>query len=562
MVKCNCKYHSLYHNERNLIMEQRILKAACYCRLSEDDLNDGTSISIETQITIAKQYCKTNRIEIVDFYCDDGYTGTNFERPAFKRMIGDIEKGRVDTVVVKDLSRFGRESIKVNYYTQMFFPENNINFIIIADNTVITANSTYDFMLTIKSAINEIYPAEVSQKVRQAFKAKSMNGEFLHPYLPYGYVKSTTERNHLVVDKKNADVVRDIFEMVAYKGMGMKKISDYLLENKILSPAALRDYSRGDYSDPNPYGWNKYSINNLLHNEVYLGRIIYGKRRKVNFKSQKIVTTDRDEWIVCENAHEAIISQELWDAAHQRLDGRRRERKTECVDNMYRSILVCADCGGTMWITSPPNKSTFFVCGNSRGRKAGVERCTTHNIRLDDLNEAVLADINSLLCDCCTDSESFRKKLMQKITENLPDVTQIRTELAELDRLIDRETKKFKRLYDDYYDGVIKSSVLFEQMSSECNSKIESYTAKKEKLESELKSSTKHFDDVSKFIGLMSRFTKIEVGERTVSSTNEYIQNVRIKYKFIGQLSRLMNKLLKLVGVKNCLGSQANFKAN
>lgn len=543
-------------------MEQRILKAACYCRLSEDDLNDGTSISIETQITIAKQYCKTNRIEIVDFYCDDGYTGTNFERPAFKRMIGDIEKGRVDTVVVKDLSRFGRESIKVNYYTQMFFPENNINFIIIADNTVITANSTYDFMLTIKSAINEIYPAEVSQKVRQAFKAKSMNGEFLHPYLPYGYVKSTTERNHLVVDKKNADVVRDIFEMVAYKGMGMKKISDYLLENKILSPAALRDYSRGDYSDPNPYGWNKYSINNLLHNEVYLGRIIYGKRRKVNFKSQKIVTTDRDEWIVCENAHEAIISQELWDAAHQRLDGRRRERKTECVDNMYRSILVCADCGGTMWITSPPNKSTFFVCGNSRGRKAGVERCTTHNIRLDDLNEAVLADINSLLCDCCTDSESFRKKLMQKITENLPDVTQIRTELAELDRLIDRETKKFKRLYDDYYDGVIKSSVLFEQMSSECNSKIESYTAKKEKLESELKSSTKHFDDVSKFIGLMSRFTKIEVGERTVSSTNEYIQNVRIKYKFIGQLSRLMNKLLKLVGVKNCLGSQANFKAN
>lgn len=543
-------------------MEQRILKAACYCRLSEDDLNDGTSISIETQITIAKQYCKTNRIEIVDFYCDDGYTGTNFERPAFKRMIGDIEKGRVDTVVVKDLSRFGRESIKVNYYTQMFFPENNINFIIIADNTVITANSTYDFMLTIKSAINEIYPAEVSQKVRQAFKAKSMNGEFLHPYLPYGYVKSTTERNHLVVDKKNADVVRDIFEMVAYKGMGMKKISDYLLENKILSPAALRDYSRGDYSDPNPYGWNKYSINNLLHNEVYLGRIIYGKRRKVNFKSQKIVTTDRDEWIVCENAHEAIISQELWDAAHQRLDGRRRERKTECVDNMYRSILVCADCGGTMWITSPPNKSTFFVCGNSRGRKAGVERCTTHNIRLDDLNEAVLADINSLLCDCCTDSESFRKKLMQKITENLPDVTQIRTELAELDRLIDRETKKFKRLYDDYYDGVIKSSVLFEQMSSECNSKIESYTAKKEKLESELKSSTKHFDDVSKFIGLMSRFTKIEVGERTVSSTNEYIQNVRIKYKFIGQLSRLMNKLLKLVGVKNCLGSQTNFKAN
>lgn len=533
-------------------MEQRILKAACYCRLSEDDLNDGTSISIETQITIAKQYCKTNRIEIVDFYCDDGYTGTNFERPAFKRMIGDIEKGRVDTVVVKDLSRFGRESIKVNYYTQMFFPENNINFIIIADNTVITANSTYDFMLTIKSAINEIYPAEVSQKIRQAFKAKSMNGEFLHPYLPYGYVKSTTERNHLVVDKKNADVVRDIFEMVAYKGMGMKKISDYLLENKILSPAALRDYSRGDYSDPNPYGWNKSSINNLLHNEVYLGRIIYGKRRKVNFKSQKIVTTDRDEWIVCENAHEAIISQELWDAAHQRLDGRRRERKTECVDNMYRSILVCADCGGTMWITSPPNKSTFFVCGNSRGRKASVERCTTHNIRLDDLNEAVLAEINSLLCDCCTDSEIFRKKVMHKVVEKLPDVDQLQFELGELDKKIERESQKYKRLYDDYYDGVIKNAMLFEQMSTECNNRIENYTAQKKKLQVELKSTTEHFDSVDKFIGLIQRFKKveslnkeilntlvdkIEVGERVNTAAKEYVQNVRIKYKFIGRLN-------------------------
>ena len=204
------------------------------------------------------------------------------------------------------------------------------------------------------------------------------------------------------------------------------------------------------------------------------------------------------------------------------------------------------------FLTVLMNSLLFFVCANSRNRKSSVERCSSHNIPLDSLNEAVIADINALLCECKMDSESFRKKLMQKITDNLPDVTQIRTELAELDRLIDRETKKYKRLYDDYYDGVIKSSMLFEQMSSECNSKIESYTAKKEKLESELKSSTKHFDDVSKFIGLMSRFTKIEelnkeilntliekieVGERTVSPTNEYIQNVRIKYKFIGQLS-------------------------
>ena len=146
-------------------MEQRMLKAACYCRLSDDDVNDGTSISIETQITIAKQYCKANYIEIVNFYTDDGYTGTNFERPAFKKMIADIDKGKVNTVIVKDLSRFGRETIMVNYYTQMFFPENNITFIIIADNTKITANSTYDYMLTIKSlSFPKIQPRHLRTK--------------------------------------------------------------------------------------------------------------------------------------------------------------------------------------------------------------------------------------------------------------------------------------------------------------------------------------------------------------------------------------------------------------
>ena len=533
-------------------MEQRLLKAACYCRLSEDDLNDGTSISIETQKTIATQYCKSNQIPIVDFYCDDGYTGTNFERTAFKRMISDIEKGKVDTVIVKDLSRFGRESIMVNYYTQMFFPENGINFIIIADNTVITANSTYDFMLTIKSAINEIYPAEVSQKVRQAFKAKSLNGEFLHPSTPYGYIKSTPQRNHLVIDEKNAQVVRDIFEMVAYKGMGMQKISEYLFEHKIMNPAALRDYAKGDHSTPNPYSWGKSSINNLLHNEVYLGRIIYGKKRKVNFKSQKVITTSRDQWIICENAHEPIISQELWDAAHARLEGRRRERRPESFDNIYRSILVCADCGGTMWISSPPNKSIFYVCANSRGRKAGVERCTTHNIPLDNLNAAVIADINSMLVAYSRDTEQFRENLICKITEKLPDVSQINFELSELEKMLERETKKYSKLYDDYYDGIIKNAMLFERMSNECNSRIESYTARKEQLEAELKATTEHYTNVDKFVGLMSRFTKIEtvnkeilntlvdkieVCEREIVTPDDIVQNVRIKYKFIGQVS-------------------------
>lgn len=141
-------------------MEQKMYRAACYCRLSDDDASDGTSVSIETQMTIHKQYCEENQIQIIDFYCDDGYTGTNFERPAFKRMVNDVKNHRVNAVIVKDLSRFGRESIYVNYYTQVYFPENSIAFIIIAENKVVTSDSRYDIMLALKSTINEMYPAE------------------------------------------------------------------------------------------------------------------------------------------------------------------------------------------------------------------------------------------------------------------------------------------------------------------------------------------------------------------------------------------------------------------
>ena len=533
-------------------MEQRIYKAACYCRLSDDDLNDGISISIETQKIIATQYCKANRIQIVDFYCDDGYTGTNFERPAFKRMIGDIEKGKVDTVIVKDLSRFGRESIMVNFYTQMFFPENKINFIIIADNTVITPDSSYDCMLTIKSAINEIYPAEVSQKVRQAFKAKTMNGEFLHAFVPYGYKRSATQRNHLVIDEKNAEVIRNIFEMVAYKGMGMKKIAQYLYENKIPNPSALHDLEKGITDHPDPYSWGISTLNSILHNEVYLGHIIYGKKKKVNFKSKKIVTTDKKQWVICENAHEPIVSQELWDAAHSRLEIKRKERKPEFEDNIYRSLLVCGDCGGTMWITSPPKKSTFFICANSKGRKAGVPKCTTHNIPLDDLNAAVIADINAMLNEYKMDSDGFREKLISRVKDKIPDADQIKNEIAELEKLIERESRKFRKIYDDYYDGIIKNAMIFEQMSESCNERIGMYTSKKEQLESDLRSLTDSYSGIDNFIELMSRFSavkvldreilntlidKIEVCEREKDKSDNIIQKVRIKYKFIGQVS-------------------------
>lgn len=530
-------------------MEQKMYKAACYCRLSDDDLNDGMSVSIETQITIQKQYCRDNQIQIVDFYCDDGFTGTNFERPGFKRMIEDIKKKKVNAVIVKDLSRFGREHLEVGYYLQIFFPENDVTFIIISENKVVTPMSRYDLMLPLRSVINEMLPAEVSEKVRQAFNAKSRDGEFLHPWIPYGYKKSSTEKNKLIIDEENAPTVLKIFELVAYNGMGMSRIAEYLYDNKVLSPTALREYKKGDFSNPNPYGWNKSSINNLLHNEVYLGKIVFGKKRKVNFKSKKVIKVDESEWCVCENAHEPIVSQELWDEVQSKLSSRKRETKRK-TENIFRGLLKCADCGGTMRIACPPNKSPYFVCVNSKVRKGGVGRCTTHNIKMDDLCESVLRDIRAILGDCKKDEKAFRKKLMAQLNESIPDTEGIKVEIENLEKMILKEKTKYKRLYNDYYDGVIKNSEMFEEMSSECNQRIEMFSVKKSSLTAELEKNRVCSDDVGSFVELLERFSDIEeltpeilntlvsvieVGEKIHESPNETIQNVIVNYKFINQ---------------------------
>lgn len=537
-------------------MEQKMYRAACYCRLSDDDANDGTSVSIETQMTIHKQYCEQNYIQIVDFYCDDGYTGTNFERPAFKRMMNDVKNHRVNAVIVKDLSRFGRESIYVNYYTQMYFPENNVAFIIIADNTVITPNSKYDIMLALKSTINEMYPAEVSEKVRQAFSAKAKNGEFLHPFIPFGYVKSESERNKLIVDEEYAPIVRLLFEMVAYKGFGAVEICKYLYENQIPNPTAVRERRKGIFTHKNPYSWNRSTVNSMLHNEVYTGKIILGKTRKVNFKSKKIIDVDKDEWIVCEGAHEAIIPQELFDDVQSRLEVRRRDRKPQYIENVFKSVIRCADCGSPMYIVSPKsgNRSTYFVCGRSQNRKGDPNRCTTHNIKYDDLCSAVLSDVNAVISDCRADSKMFSDEVMNIIKSGQPEIGSIKAQIAGIQSKLNAEKTKFKKLYDDYYKGIIKNSELFEEMTSECSDCIEAYSVQLEKLNRDMESSESHICDAGKFVDLVGKFSKaetlsqellntlidrIEVGEKEQTESGRVIQNISIHYKFVGELKTI-----------------------
>lgn len=534
-------------------MEMKMYKAACYCRLSDDDAKDGTSVSIATQMAVAKEFCKENQFQIVDFYCDDGYTGTNFNRPEFKRMMSDVEKGKVNLVIVKDMSRFGREHIMVDTYTQVYFPENKIRFIAIHDNFDVTSRSSYDLMMNIKSVINEYYPAEVSGKVRNSFDVKTKNGEFLHPWIPYGYKKSLTQKNRLEIDCEYAPIVVQIFEMIAYQGIGVTNVANRLYEQKVLNPTALRELRDGQLKTDNPYRWNKSTIYNIINNQVYLGKMINGKTRKISFKSSKIYKADESEWVVAENAHESIVTQELWDSAHLRVNTRKRKCNSEQPENMFKGILTCMDCGATMRVFNPKNKSRFFVCSKSQCRVAGDFKCSTHNIKYDVLAENVLRDINMMIRLLKTDEEAFAAKVLGNIRMDTGSEERIVNELKDIDRQLDRQTKKYKKLYDDYYDGVIHDSKLFQEMTAECEEKRKYYLTVKERLEQELESSKKVFEDSENFIGLLKKYDyiseltpeiintlieKITVGEKTYIEPNKAVQKVKIYYKFVGLIDK------------------------
>ncbi len=212
------------------------------------------------------------------------------------------------------------------------------------------------------------------------------------------------------------------------------------------------------------YDWSKSSINNLLHNEVYIGKIVYGKKRKVNLKSKKVTKVDESEWLVCDNAHEPIISQELWDEVQSKLSSRKRKTKERRTEYIFRGLLKCADCGGTMRIACPTNKSPYFVCTNSKGHNGGVGRCTTHNI----IRTSVLNDIRSILGECRKDEKEFQEKIISQLNENIPDVDGIRAEIDNLDKMILKEKTKYKRLYNDFYEGIIKNSEMFELIEEIC----------------------------------------------------------------------------------------------
>ena len=522
------------------------ISAACYCRLSKDDENDGTSVSIETQQQILSDYCKKNQMKVFDFYSDDGFTGTNFNRPDFVRMMSDVEKGLVNTIVVKDLSRFGRNYLEVGKYIEEVFPETGVRFIAIGDDVdTEKENIDLDLLLPMKNLFNQFYPADCSRKTRQALKSKAQKGEFIGSTAAYGYKKSKADKHILEIDENTAPVVERIFRMAAYENCGCNRIARLLTAEKVMTPMAYAAKTAGRAYSKNPYDWNLTTVYKMIENQVYLGHTVNCRKKKVSFKSKKIVMQPKDNWIIVENTHEPIVSEQLFKDANAQIASRKRDRKNS-EPHLFSGLVKCDTCGHSLSLSPKPNGKDFLTCITYK--KKGKGACTIHYISYKDLYDFVLFDIKRQIKLTLKDEHKAAERLKKKLCiTKKSDLDRSEREKKSAEKRIKELDDRFYRLYEDKLNGII-SEERFVELSRRCESELADEKAKLERINSITVSTIEAEKNIESYIALIREFKDIseldkEIVHRLIEKItvgNKYEadgvkkQDIRIYYKFVG----------------------------
>ena len=474
-------------------------KVAAYLRLSREDGDKKESDSIESQRKIISQFCFNNNLDVYEEYIDDGFTGTNFNRPSFKRMIDDIEMGNIGCVIVKDLSRFGRDYIDTGKYLERYFPKKNVRFIAVNDN-IDSFEGEYDLLMPVKNIFNEQYARDISKKVQSAFKAKQKNGEFVGAFPSYGYLKSATDKHKLVIDEYAASVVNKIFKMYS-EGQGKVAIAKILNSEGVLCPSEYKKtmgmrYTNSKRNENTSY-WTYSTVHRILKNEMYVGSMVQSKtQRRMHGKP---ILLPEEKWIVVKDTHPAIISEELWSNVQNLL-----LRDTMQVDfnqniSVFAGFLKCGDCGRAMSKRHCGN-DFYYNCGSYI--RYGKTICSRHSISHRRLMEILLNTMN----------ESIKKiNDLQRIYEETKAETCKKTDLSdEVDKikvLVSKLESKKLSLYDDYKEGLINKDE-FLLLKSKYNKEHENYNNQIAFLEKN--SQTSNENNTPKIIEKLIKFGQIE----------------------------------------------------
>ncbi len=370
-----------------------LYRAAAYCRLSREDGDKAESDSIVNQQRLIADYCAAQSdMTLTAVFADDGATGTSFDRPQFRRLLAAIDAGQVNCVVVKDLSRFGRDYIDMGYYLERHFPQRGVRFVAINDG-VDSRNSPYDMMLPLKNVFNAQHAKDISGKVRSALRTKQQRGEFCGAFACYGYRKDPADRNRLIVDPVAAAVVRRIFRMTA-DGLGQVRVAKALNAEHIPCPSAYKRLMGSRYTNgnrlPETGYWTYSTVHKILRNETYLGNMVANRSVRAGMHG-KPKAADRSEWIVVEGTHEAIVPRPLWDAVQAVVAQHTRSVDFSGSVALFAGLLRCGDCGRAM-VKTAWGARVSYSCGSYR--RYGFTACTSHYISQDELSAIVLGDLN------------------------------------------------------------------------------------------------------------------------------------------------------------------------
>lgn len=529
-------------------LKQQDKITALYCRLSRDDEYNGDSMSIQNQKELLLKFANDNGYFNTEFFVDDGYTGTNFDRPDFKRLIEAVEDGKIGTVIVKDLSRFGREYLQTGFYTEMFLPDNDVRFIAINDS--VDSNDGDNDFAPFKNIINEWYAKDCSKKIRAVMKMKAQRGDCLTGMAPYGYMKGPNDKTKLIPSDR-ADYVKMMYRM-AIEGCSCGEIATKMRSMNLPIPKAdnyIRNGLENCASYPKyPYYWLKATVKSILLNPVYTGKTVALRYTNKSYKNKKRIERPEDEWVVTENTHEALVSREDYDTVYKRLSVKTRDKVTN-PDNIFRGLVMCPDCGKVHGFSKRyDNRNSKGAYRCQTAIRYGKEYCSSHYITFEQLYDVVLSDIQHHATLFEENADKYVDILSKasetdKIKERnalIKDQDKAKKRIGELDTLL-------QKIYEDMVFGVI-SKERYMSMSENMEKELSALKARSNEISAALQENDANRANAEKFAELIENYIgiteldyelvhtlieKIYIHERENIDCKAVVK-VDIYYRFIG----------------------------
>lgn len=486
-------------------MKGKTYKTALYIRLSREDGDNMESESIKNQRDLLQMFLEQTeeKLLFVEEYVDDGFTGSNFNRPAWQKLLTDIDSGKINTIITKDLSRMGRDYISMGEYIERIFPERGIRYIALNDDIDTFYETPGLEFLQFKLMFNDYYLKDTSKKIRKIVKAKKEKGQFLGWKAVYGYKKDPNDKHKIIVDEEVRPIIERMFNLVI-EGKSPRQIANIFSDEHIPTPSVYANLNRGMKSTAYEL-WCPRTIEEMLTNETYIGNLTQGRRRKLNYKSKKEIRTPKEEWIITENTHEAIIDKKVFDTVQDLLK-RNKNKPTGNNIQLLSGFMVCKECGHAIGINKSSDGKRKYCCCTYYISHSKYGLCTPHSCNYDKLENAILEEIKKM-CKEYVDSSTFKDKVDEAKKKNDIKV-KLQKEINILDRKVSSNVSYIDKVYEDKLKGEIDIE-MFNRLTIKYKEEIEQWKSKKSELELELNNIDKEDTNKEK--------------EETLKKINEYL---------------------------------------